>query len=334
MTSTDPMQQLFESALSTIPEHGTASLANLHTRLQRRRRRARLVGLSGVALVALVASTVALSSSSRNDDANAVTLYPTSTTLATSAQLAADRSILVERLQSVGYTKATVTIVNGSLVIDNGPKYLANPTEMLTSSPTLFIREVLCFAGPPIKPTRARTLPTRCSPRYAITPDTPSSKSNGGFSQAPELSDPALSHYSTTTRAADKANPRGAALLPLDYNGKQRLLVGPTLLTLTPHAISGTMRKTPFDGGWLATVRLGRADARTWNLVAKESFHLILAVDVNGTVVWAPVIEPTSTTFASFGDSMELFAPTKRGALALMAVLRSGPLAVPLSTKK
>lgn len=46
--------------------------------------------------------------------------------------------------------------------------------------------------------------------------------------------------------------------------------------------------------------------ARQWDKVAKENLHRILAVDVDGVVVSAPIIEPTQTSFTSFDGNGEI----------------------------
>ncbi len=334
MSPTDPIQELFDRAFLAVPAANSLSPDVLHRRLHRRNNLIRLTGLAGVALVVAIASTVLLSSSrSSNNVANAVTLYPRSSALVTSSQLKLDRNVLAARLRSSGYPDATVKISNGSLVVEGGPKNLANPTAMLTSSPELLIRKVLCFSGPLTKAATARPLPTRCSSaKYALTPTTLNS-SGAEFATTSEMPDPALSAYATTSATSDRTHPQATALLPQGYHGTKRLLVGPTQLTLTPHAASGTVSKCYACGGWLVNVQLDQSDARIWDAVAKADFHLMLAVDLNGIVVESPLIEPDSSSFHSFDGSMQLLAPTKEGANALMAVLRSGPLAVALVPK-
>ena len=332
MSPTDPVQELFDSALSAVPHANAPVSAGLHQRLHRRQRRTRVTALAGVTFVVAIATTVVLSSAPSNNVANAVTLYPQSSSRITASQLSVDRSVLAARLRSIGYFKASVKVVHGSLVVVNGPKNLADPAAILTSSPKLLIRKVLCIAGPPTAPLTTGPLPTHCSsPQYTLTKSTPVPNSVDGFSMAPQRHDPALAKYPTTSPGTDQANPGATALLPLGYSATQRLLVGPTQLTLTPHVASGTITGCRACGGWMVNVRLDKAEARIWDAVAAANFHLTLAIDLNGTVVENPLIEPTSSTFHSFDGAMQLVTQTKAGAEALMAVLRSGPLAVRLT---
>jgi photosystem II stability/assembly factor-like uncharacterized protein len=64
--------------------------------------------------------------------------------------------------------------------------------------------------------------------------------------------------------------------------------------------------------------------------VAKAYFHRQLAIDLNGVIVEAPLIQPANSKFSSFDGQMELLASTKGDAYDLAAALTSGPLAVPL----
>jgi preprotein translocase subunit SecD len=332
MTATDSVQQLFDSALSAVPDRNSSSPHALHQRLHRRNSRMRFAGLASAALVIVIASTVVLSSSpSSNNVANAVTLYPQSTTSISSSQLNSDRNILAARLRSDGYAGATVKIVNSALVVENGPKNLADPAAILTSSPALLIRKVLCFSGPLTVSATSRPLPADCSSHlYTLPKSTPDQ--NGGVSIPSVKPDPALAAYPTTSPAEDRAHPYAVALLPLAYNAHQRLLVGSTLITLTPRVASGTVTKASI-GGWMVNVRLDKAESRIWDGVAAANFHFMLAIDFNGRIVESPYIEPSATAFYSLDGSMQLWAPTKVDADALMAVLRSGPLAIPLASQ-
>jgi hypothetical protein len=46
-------------------------------------------------------------------------------------------------------------------------------------------------------------------------------------------------------------------------------------------------------------VHLTPAASKTWDTVAMTSFHQLLAIDQGGTVISAPLIEPTQASFSS-----------------------------------
>jgi hypothetical protein len=329
MSSTDQFQDLFDRAISSVPSGASPSTQALYRRLHRRSIRTRLSTI-GVSLLAIALSATALFVGLAPNSANAVTLYPYTHGSASTAQLAADRSVMNARLHAVGYANATVSISRGVLVVTNGPKELASPTSLLTSSPELLVRSVTCYAGRQSGPVATSPLPTTCSsPRY----DMPTVS---GISTPITEPDPALAAYATTTPARDAKAPNNWALLPVlpelnsGAGATQRYLVGPTLITLSSKVASTTVTRVPSSGGWIVNVHLNAAESQQWNRVAKQYFHRQLAVDLNGVIVEAPLIEPNNSTFSSFDGQMQLVAVSKTDAYDLAAALTSGPLAVPL----
>jgi hypothetical protein len=306
----------------------------LHQRLSRRRLRTRVSTLSGGALAVAVSATALITGLASNS-AFAVTLYPGTTGSVAASQLSADQQVMTARLHAVGFPSATVNVQHGTLVVTNGPKDLAKPSSFLTASPELLIRSVTCYAGTQSEPPSTDPLPATCSgPQYAAPTATPDGTSSStGFTEPNVRPDPVLSAYMTTTPAQDAASPNAYALLPiLNSTGSsvtQRFLVGPTLLTLSSKVASATVVPAPI-GGWMINVRLDPSESRLWDQVAAEYFHRELAIDLNGVIDEAPVIQPDSTSFNSFDGQMQLYSATKSGAYELAAAFATGPLAVPL----
>lgn len=334
MSPNDQIQELFDRALSSVPAGGAPSLRSLHERLHRRRLRIRLSTMGSCAL-AIVVLAVVLVAGPATSPAYAVTLYPGSAGSVATAQLIADQQVITARLLAIGYPKATVKVTNEDLVVTNGPKGLADPTSLLTSSPELLVRQVRCYSEVRSGPLSTKALPATCSnPKYAV----PTATLNGnpsvnGFSESPILTDPALSAFATTTPAQDASSPNAPALLPVLKNGSgatMRYLVGPTLLTLSSKVASAKVVRAAISGGWLVEIRLNEGESLLWDRVAETYFHRQLAIDLNGVIVEAPLIEPGNAKFSSFKGHMELLATTRSGAYDLAAALTSGPLAVPL----
>jgi hypothetical protein len=335
MSPTDQIQDLFDRSLSSIPADVVPSPLALHERLRRRQLRTR-VSTMCVGTLAIAVGAVALLNGLASNPANAVTLYPGASSSVAVAQLSADQRVMTARLRAVGFPNATIKVVHGALVVTNGPKDLASPSSFLTSSPELLIRSVTCYAGAQSGPITTSPLPTTCSgPQYSAHTATPDDSSSATRFLAPTiLPDPALSSYASTTPAQDAASPNASALLPILNRSRssviQRFLVGPTLLTLSAKVASATVVSAPFSGGWLINVRLNPSESQLWDQVASEYFHRQLAVDLNGVIVEAPLIQPDNTSFHSFDGQMQLIAATKVDAYDLAAALTTGPLAVPL----
>ena len=325
---------------STVHSHRSRPAAapsplSLHQRDRRRRQRIRLSAM-GSAVLAIVVVAVVLVAGPATSPASAVTLYPGSAGSVAAAQLPADQRVMTARLHAIGYPNAKVTVAKGALVVTSGPTELADPSSLLLSSPELLVRQVRCFSKVASGPRSTNELPSTCSnPKYAAPTSTPDgTSSTSGFTVPNVLPDPALSAYATTTPTRDAASPNTSALLPFLNSGKgvtQRYLVGPTLLTLSSRVASAKVTRAAIAGGWLVEIRLNRGESILWDRVAKTYFHRQLAIDLNGVVVDAPIIEPGNTTFSSFDGQMELLATTKSRAYDLAAALKSGPLAVPLT---
>jgi hypothetical protein len=337
MPPTDQIQDLFDRALSSVSPGAEHTPQALHRRLNRRRLRLRISTLGGV--LALTVSATALVTGLATNSAFAVTLFPGTTGSVAAAQLSADRLVMTARLQAVGFSSAVVKVEHGTLVITNGPKDLAKPSSYLTASPELLIRSAICISRAQSGPVSTDPLPTTCSrPRYAVPTTTPFGNSSTGFANRNVPPDPALSAYATTTPAQDAASPNAYALLPILKSNTssviQRYLVGPTLLTLSSKVASATVVPAPVAGGWMVNVRLNPSESRLWDQVAKSNFHRLLAIDLNGVIDEAPLIQPGSTAFHSFDGQMQLIASTKSGAYDLAAAFTTGPLPVPLVVHK
>jgi preprotein translocase subunit SecD len=59
-------------------------------------------------------------------------------------------------------------------------------------------------------------------------------------------------------------------------------------------------------GQWVVTIHLTSNGAASWDRVAQQSFHEFLAIDVGGTVVSAPIIQPAQSSFSPFDGAMEI----------------------------
>jgi hypothetical protein len=60
------------------------------------------------------------------------------------------------------------------------------------------------------------------------------------------------------------------------------------------------------SGEWMVDYTMGAAGSPLWDKVAFENFHRMLAVELNGVVYSAPLIEPMQTSFSSFEGRGEI----------------------------
>jgi len=82
---------------------------------------------------------------------------------------------------------------------------------------------------------------------------------------------------------------------------------------------------------WVVDFTLTPTGSGAWDRAAKASFHQFLAIDVDGIVKSAGIVEPNQIAFTSFGGKGEIPGNSNSSeAKALAALLVSGPLVTPL----
>jgi hypothetical protein len=327
---TDELQELFDCALASMPPSTPPPISGLHDRLRKRgfKRRLALAGAS-VAVVVLGLSIGLTGVPSQ--PAGAVVLRVAPGTEASHGELAADAKVMRTRLTLFGDTQAKVSVSGNKIIVTGAPAELSVPSSPLTQSPSLLVRPVLCYSAPYVESGSAAStgsLPSDCGP-YAIQKDTPTT--GGSFSTPNIESDPALASIPSTAPADDLANPDTVALLPTSPPNNTpfaRLLVGPTELSLSSSVATAQVVQDQY-GNWQIKVQLDSAAASQWNHLAERYFHLLLAVDMNGQIVNAPIIEPTQNTYTPF-DDLILSEDSQADANAVAAALQSGPLPIPV----
>jgi hypothetical protein len=340
MSTTDDLQERFDGALASLPPLVEPSSSGLHDRLRKRQFKRRIAVVVAAAATVTVGLSIGLTGTP-SQPAGAVVLRVSDATHASPQELSADATVMRNRLAHFGDTRARVSVSGDTIVVTGAPSQLSDPSTPLTQSPSLLVRQVLCYSGSYNESSAipVGSLPSSCG-TYDIQPATPDGYPPGsGFTSEQDALnlDPALASFPSTTPAEDLANPGAVALLPVTPQEIvnqlptyiDRYLVGPTELTLSSSVATAQAVRDQF-GTWQVNVELGPNSAFQWNQVAKRYFHLILAVDLNGQIVDSSYIEPTQTTFTPF-DELNLGGGFSQAtAEAVAAALQSGPLPVPL----
>jgi preprotein translocase subunit SecD len=175
-----------------------------------------------------------------------------------------------------------------------------------------------------------------CGEQYRTSPTSLGlpvySNSASGFGIITISPDPAFTIYSSTT-AHDADVPSTRVLLPNDPANRvapyPRFVLGPA--QMDGHLIA-TVRAY-FDrsiAGWTVEGTFTSSGAIQWDRTTQADFHQYLAIDMDGDVVSAPLIQPAGTTFSSFTGKLQIGNLTKSAAKQIAALLESGPLAAPL----
>jgi preprotein translocase subunit SecD len=238
--------------------------------------------------------------------------------------------------------------------------------QVLGSTAQLYFRPVLCYAPPytaPAKKSTASTTTTTRPPKVkangststtsatgssttttaaTTTTTTPAGTSTGGYlyppacpansTYTPTLSNessiqpyPPLAGYKTTPLALD--NPSKTVLLKETGTGSgDRVELGPSL---APGSIisNAYAQDLPTAGGWVVEFVLTGSGTTTFNnKIAAPYYDRLVADDLDGTVVSAPVIEARS--FAGQGEISGNFTSASANTLAIE--LKYGALPVRL----
>jgi hypothetical protein len=187
------------------------------------------------------------------------------------------------------------------------------------TSGVLSFRPVLCFAPayapPPGSGANAAVRSTGAIPACAMgsllsaaNMDVTPGRGPAGYSSnvpAPDLQ--FASVPSTSVKRAGYAS--DTVLLPglhgaCDQVKTTRCVLGPSVMSSRAIA-SATVTQTPTHQ-WVVDYSTTDAGAALWDRVAEQNFHQLLAVEVNGVVYTAPILQPTQSAFSSFNGKGEL----------------------------
>jgi hypothetical protein len=246
--------------------------------------------------------------------------------------LIADISVITSRLRALGDTSATVAVRGNSIVVTGrGP--LPAPVSFFVKTGRVTFRQVLCGA-PTYSPSTTASSPElpACGGQYQTSRANIHLFPHGnvvGVGVVPE--DPSFAVYPSTT--ADDANqPSTMVLLPTDrtYGAQDypRMVLGPAQMDASPIAAA----KAVFvDHTWRVDCTLTLADISQWERATRTDFHEYMAIDVDGLVISARLVESGQDTYSPYGDKMQLGGNlNKPRAMQLAALMESGPLGAPL----
>jgi hypothetical protein len=184
------------------------------------------------------------------------------------------------------------------------------------------LRPALCFAPPftPAvgQPASTGSLPT-CSAASRLTAANLSVNAAAGQAVSEPSADPQFSTYPSTAAAGDRAD--STVLLPgTPGSGNERYVLGPAGMTRS--GITSAKAVSEGDGQRVIDLDLNGRGAAEWNTLAETQFHAIVGVVIDGRVVSAPVVLPAGSSFASFGNHLQISGSfTERQAKAIASQL-------------
>ncbi len=77
-----------------------------------------------------------------------------------------------------------------------------------------------------------------------------------------------------------------------------------------PAQLTGTAVKSASaqlnNGQWTVNLVLTGPGSTAWDTLAKQQFHAIIGIDLDGQVISAPITQPTQSTFTSFNGQVQI----------------------------
>lgn len=255
----------------------------------------------------------------------------------TQADLNQTVTILTNRVNGLGVSGATVGIQGGNILVQvpgikNGHKVITQ----IGQTAQLYFRPALCgapaFVGKSTKKAKSAhaALPACTSSSLLSETNLGISPASGGttsFHENTVAADTALADYPSTSPTKD-AKTTTVLLNTISGAGQYtRYLLGPA--PLTGHAIASAIAQQTQLGRWVVNYTLTSKGSPSWDSLASKNFHQIIAIELDGVVYSAPVIQPTKTAFSSFGGKGEIsghLSETQAKRLALAMQFGSLPV--------
>jgi preprotein translocase subunit SecD len=256
-------------------------------------------------------------------------------TKASTADMQEVVSILNNRVNGLGVSGATVNL-QGKDVNVSVPG-VTNAYEVLHTvgeTAQLLFRPVLCQAevGTKLKAVAPGKLPA-CGADYRMTAANLDVNTSTGDPTNDIAPDPAFTDFKSTTPAQD--NQKDEVLLPVLGEKGLRYVLGPAQLTGT--AVHKAVAQQDPAGAWVVNYTLTSKGSPAWDKVADENFHAELAIELDGVVQSAPLIQPAQATFTSFDGAGEISGDFTEGSAKNLALaMNFGALPVrlePLTTE-
>jgi len=221
-------------------------------------------------------------------------------------------SILTNRVNGLGVSGATVGTQGGDVVVQvPGIKDSQQVLKTIGETAQLYFRPALCgapaFLGKGAKGVKPASAPLpSCTPSTTLTAAnlrvTPTSGTT--FTDNHVAPDAALADYPSTAPTKD-AKTKTVLLPAINGAGSySRYLLGPA--KLTGHAIARAQAEQTQLGKWVVAYTLTSQGTPAWEKLAQASFHAIVAIELDGQVYSAPIIQPSQSAFSSFHGKGEI----------------------------
>ncbi|HVA71146.1 MAG TPA: protein translocase subunit SecD [Acidimicrobiales bacterium] len=243
------------------------------------------------------------------------------TTPASIADMQEVVTILSNRVNGLGVSGAQVNLQGKDVVVSvPGVHDARKVLQLVGETAQLLFRPVICQAavGSKLAPLGKKALPA-CGATYqmteanlAVTP----ANNVAGFTSNNLPPDPAFTDLASTQPSSDL--PKDSVLLPLLGQPSVRYVLGPS--ELTGQSIKKAVAQQDQTGAWVVNYTLTSAGSPLWDKVASQNFHQLLAIELDGVVQSAPIIQPTQSTFTSFQGTGQISGSFSEGSAKNLAL--------------
>jgi preprotein translocase subunit SecD len=239
-------------------------------------------------------------------------------------------TILNNRVNGLGVSGAAVNLQGKDVVVSvPGVTDARQVLAAVGETAQLLFRPVLCEAevGTKVTPLpKGKSLPA-CGAGYQMTAANLAVDTSTGEPTNNIPPDPAFSDIASTKPAKDLA--KDEVLLPALGDKSLRYVLGPA--QLTGKAVKSAVAQQNQAGAWVVNYTLTSTGSPAWDKVAQENFHALLAIELDGVVQSAPLIQPDQATFTSFDGQGEISGSfTEASAKNLAIAMNFGALPVRL----
>ena len=237
-------------------------------------------------------------------------------------------TILSNRVNGLGVSGAQVNLQGKNVVVSvPGATNARQILQSIGQTAQLLFRPVLCQASNATTKAKAVTTMPACGAGYLMSAANLAVDTNTGLPTNNIPLDPQFAAIKSTDPPLD--NPTQEVLLPGLGNSSTRYVLGPA--ELTGHSIKRALAQQDQVGAWVVNYTLTGTGSPLWDQVAQKNFHAELAIELDGVVQSAPLIQPNQATFTSFAGSVQISGSfTEASAKNLALAMQFGSLPVRL----
>ncbi|MHB8333409.1 MAG: protein translocase subunit SecD [Acidimicrobiales bacterium] len=237
-------------------------------------------------------------------------------------------TILSNRVNGLGVSGAQVNLQGKDVVVSvPGVTDARTVLKAVGQTAQLLFRPVLCQTGPASKhATSVKSVPS-CGANYLMTAANLAVNTSTGSPTNNIGLDPKYTNIASTSPQNDNKNQ--TVILPTLGTNSVRYVLGPA--QLTGQAVKTAIAQQDQVGAWVVNYTLTGAGSPAWDRVAQANFHAELAIELDGVVQSAPLIQPNQTSFSSFNGQGQISGSfTESSAKNLALAMQFGALPVRL----